>query len=174
MVSTPRSTQGPGNSYSRKYRSIAVGGTFDQIHKGHRALLSRAFDNGQQVFIGLTSDELAKKMGKNIRNDFAKRKSQLKRYIEENYAGRDYEISKLDAAFGPGIFTPAIEAIAVSEETLPNVAKANEKRRTLGLPDMKIEIVPLVLASDGRRISSTRIRAGEIDSEGRFLRNKEE
>ncbi len=123
MVSTPRSTQGPGNSYSRKYRSIAVGGTFDQIHKGHRALLSRAFDNGQQVFIGLTSDELAKKMGKNIRNDFA---------------------------------------------------KANEKRRTLGLPDMKIEIVPLVLASDGRRISSTRIRAGEIDSEGRFLRNKEE
>ena len=163
-------TRRKGLPRGRKYQSIAVGGTFDQIHRGHRKLLSRAFASGDMIFIGLTSDELVQSMGKKkIENSFPKRKNRLRRYIEETYPGRKYRITKLEAAFGPGIFKPGIEAIAVSEETLPNVAAANERRRAAGLPDLKVEVVPLVLASDGRRISSTRIRAGEIDAEGRLI-----
>lgn len=151
-----------------KYSSIAVGGTFDQIHSGHKALLKRAFDTSSLVIIGLTSDEYVNTEGKAIAHNFEYRKNQLEEYLNDSHPGREHMITKLDARFGQGIFTKNIEAIVVSTETLPRIQSANEKRRELGLPEMKIEIVPMVVAEDGQKISSTRIRAGEIDEEGRL------
>ena len=43
---------------------VAMGGTFDIVHKGHMALLSKAFSISSNVIIGLVSDELAAKKGK--------------------------------------------------------------------------------------------------------------
>ena len=40
--------------------NVALGGTFDPVHDGHRKLFSRAFELGD-VTVGLTSDELAPK-----------------------------------------------------------------------------------------------------------------
>ncbi|MFI5421053.1 MAG: adenylyltransferase/cytidyltransferase family protein, partial [Nitrososphaerales archaeon] len=48
---------------SRLYRCIALGGTFDHIHKGHVELLDRAFETAESVFIGLTSDTFAANSG---------------------------------------------------------------------------------------------------------------
>ena len=42
-----------------KYRKIAVGGTFDKLHKGHEALLDAAFTMADEVLIGITSDDFA-------------------------------------------------------------------------------------------------------------------
>ncbi len=150
-----------------KYNSIAVGGTFDQIHGGHRTLLKRAFDTSELVIIGLTSDAFAASEGKKLDHSFEFRRNQLSKYLAQNFPGREYTITKLEARFGKGIFTRKIEAIAVSTETFPSVRDANDKRRQLGLPEMKVEVVPLVVTQDGQKISSTRIRAGEIDEEGR-------
>jgi pantetheine-phosphate adenylyltransferase len=151
-------------------RQIALGGTFDHIHKGHRELLARAFETGESVFIGLTSDDFARSTGKKIQQKYDERRKELEKFLREKYPGRKYEISKLEDRFGPGIFTDRIDAIAVSIETLPAVELANRKRRELGLPDLKVEVVPMILAEDDARISSTRIRAGEIDSEGHVLK----
>lgn len=155
-----------------KYSFIAMGGTFDHIHKGHRELLKRAFDSGESVFIGLTSDEFAAKEGKKIEENFTERKKNLEIYLNDAFPGRHYEISKLKDRFGPAIFTDEIDAIAVSTETLPAVETANKRRRELGLPDLKVEIIPMIMAEDGTKISSTRIRSGEIDQEGRTLTTK--
>jgi len=87
------------------------------------------------------------------------------------FPGRKYEISKLVDRFGPAIYSDKIDAIVVSAETFPAVEPANKKRRELGLPDLKVEIVPMSLADDGMKISSTRIRAGQIDQEGRILKS---
>jgi pantetheine-phosphate adenylyltransferase len=153
-----------------KYRQIALGGTFDHIHRGHKELLARAFQTGECVFIGLTSDDFATSTGKKIQHNYSERKNALEIFLAEKYPGRKYEISKLEDRFGPGIFTDRIDAIAVSIETHPAVEPANRKRRELGLPDLKVEVVPMTLADDDKRISSTRIRAGEIDSEGHVLK----
>ncbi len=38
---------------------VAVAGTFDVLHDGHLALLRRAFEVGDEVVVGITSDEMA-------------------------------------------------------------------------------------------------------------------
>jgi pantetheine-phosphate adenylyltransferase len=64
---------------------VAMGGTFDIIHSGHMALLNKAFSISTKVIIGVTSDQLAVKKGKNPENDYSKRMSLLKSTIEENF-----------------------------------------------------------------------------------------
>ena len=140
------------------------------MHKGHKALLERAFQTGEKVFVGVTSDDFVARAGKRVDNDFELRKKELVSYLETAYPRRDFEITKLEQSFGPGMFTAGMEAIAVSAETAERVEAANKKRIELGLPELKIEVVSMILADDGKRISSTRIRAKEIDGEGRTLK----
>lgn len=155
-----------------KYRFIALGGTFDHIHRGHKALLRRAFETGESVFIGLTSDTFACREGKIVDESFEERKKNLERYLKQEFPKRKYEISKLEDRFGPAIFSDKIDAIAVSTETLPAVEIANRRRRELGLPDLKVEVVPMIIADDGTKVSSTRIRSGEINSEGKVVKKE--
>ncbi len=42
---------------------VAMGGTFDLIHAGHVALLTKSFSISSKVIIGLSSDQLAEKRG---------------------------------------------------------------------------------------------------------------
>ncbi len=149
-----------------KYDTIALGGTFDIIHKGHEALFARAFQTGEHVVIGLTTDEFVSSSGKKIKHTFAERLAQMNAYLSSNYPDREYKITELDQTFGPGMFTNNIQAIVVSTETAEAVDEANRKRRELGLPELKVESVPIVLADDGGKISSTRIRLGEINEKG--------
>ena len=47
-----------------KFSLIAMGGTFDIIHRGHLTLLTTAFEISDKVIIGLTSDEFVQKKEK--------------------------------------------------------------------------------------------------------------
>ena len=40
---------------------VCFGGTFNILHKGHELLFEKAFENDNQVFIGITSVGLARK-----------------------------------------------------------------------------------------------------------------
>lgn len=150
----------------KKFRLAAMGGTFDFIHKGHITLLSEAFLISEKVIIGLTSDELASKKGKTIQNDYEKRFENLTRIIEDNFPDSFYEISKLDNDFGPAVLEEEVQALIVSDETSYQGKVLNQLRKEKGLPLVEVVVVPLVLAKDGERISTTRIRNKEIDNEG--------
>ena len=41
----------------KKFKKVAVGGTFDELHSGHKALINKAFEVGEKVVIGLSSGE---------------------------------------------------------------------------------------------------------------------
>jgi len=149
-----------------RYSTVATGGTFDQLHAGHRRLLEKSFELGARVVIGLTSDEFARKEGKVPERPYEARKAELDAYIKERFAGRRYSIAKLDDFFGPGIASREVEALVASPETGKRVDLANALRAKRGFPPLELVIVDWVLAEDGMPISSTRIRNGEIDAEG--------
>ena len=145
---------------------VAMGGTFDAIHSGHMALLNKAFSISSKVVIGLSSDQLATKKGKNLVNDYSKRLSLLKSVIEKNFPNSSYEVSKLENDFGPAVIEGSVKALVVSEETSNKGLVLNELRAERNLPPVKIVLVPMVLAKDGKAISSTRIKNSEIDTSG--------
>jgi len=145
---------------------VAMGGTFDLIHNGHMALLNKSFSISSNVIIGLSSDQLAAKRGKNIDNNYEERLSSLESVIEKNFPNSSYEISKLENDFGPAVIEGSVEALVVSEETSSKGLRLNELRGERNLPPVEIVVVPMVLAKDGKAISTTRIKNSEIDSNG--------
>jgi len=145
---------------------VAMGGTFDVIHSGHMELLNKAFSISSKVIIGLSSDQLATKKGKNLVNDYSKRLSLLKSVIEKSFPNSAYEISKLENDFGPAVIEGSVKALVVSEETSNKGLLLNELRAERNLPSVKIVVVPMVLAEDGKSISTTRIKNSEIDGSG--------
>ena len=145
---------------------VAMGGTFDVIHSGHMALLNKAFSISSKVIIGLSSDQLATKKGKNLANDYSKRLSLLKSVIEKSFPNSAYEVSKLENDFGPAVIEGSVKALVVSEETSNKGLLLNELRAERNLPSVKIVVVPMVLAEDGKSISTTRIKNSEIDDSG--------
>ena len=145
---------------------VAMGGTFDIIHKGHLTLLSGAFSISSKVIIGLTSDEMATKKGKKLQNNYQKRLETLEKTIEKNFPHSLFEISKLDNDFGPAVLEKNVQALVVSGETSNQGKVLNDLRDQKKLPPVEVVVIPMVLAKDGQRISTTRIKNHEIDLEG--------
>ncbi len=152
-----------------EFSLIATGGTFDIIHRGHLTLLSDAFSLSDKVIIGLTSDELAEKKGKLTINKYEKRLENLTQVISKQFPNSSFQISKLDNDFGPAVLEKGVEALVVSDEKSNQGTVLNQLRADKKLSPVKIITVPMFLAKDGKRISTTRIKNSEIDTEGNLL-----
>lgn len=149
---------------------IMVGGTFDPLHDGHRALLSRSFElagPGGTVVIGLTSDRFAGTKSHPVR-PYEQRRAAVERFAEEFDRGVGYEIEPLSDRYGSALDLD-FDALVVSEETMPVAIEINRLRRERGRRKVDIHQITCVLAEDGRWISSTRIYRGEIDEHGRIV-----
>ncbi len=152
-----------------EFSLVATGGTFDIIHRGHLTLLSDAFAISDTVIIGLTSDELAEKKGKILINKYKNRLVNLITVILKEFPNSSFQINKLDNDFGPAVLEKEVEALVVSDETSNQGTILNQLREEKKLPPVKIITVPMFLAKDGTRISTTRIKNSEIDTEGNLL-----
>lgn len=152
-----------------RFKVLALGGTFDILHRGHLELIKEGFSNSSKVIIGLTSDEFARKKGKEPVNNYQQRKKKLEETINNNYPNSNYEISRLDNDFGPAVLEKEVQALVVSEETASQGSELNRLRREKGIQPVHVIVVPLVIAKDGKRISTTRIRNAEIDLNGNIL-----
>lgn len=152
-----------------KARVAAVGGTFDNLHRGHEALLRSAFEVADRVIVGITSDEFARSQGKKGIQGINQRIGQVKAFLIVNRLFERASIVVLEDPFGPLLSDPAIEALVVSEGTFIRAEEANAIRLAKGMPALKIHVVPHVKSADGKPISSSRIRNGEIDAKGNLL-----
>lgn len=151
-----------------KKKKVVVGGTFNILHKGHKALLRKAFELGETT-VGLTSDIMAKKIKKRKVESFKYRKKELEDFIEKEFKVKP-RIIKIENKFGPTL-KENFDYIVVSPETYKNAVLINKKRKKRNKKPIKIVKIKFVLAEDGKPISSTRILKGEIDREGKLLKN---
>ena len=155
----------------KRFAKVAVGGTFDELHRGHKTLLLQAFEIGEHVLIGLSSDELAARLSKpHVTASYEERQQGLNLWLDNLGLADRSEIVPLFDAFGSSIEDPRIEALIVSEETKRTAEKINEIRKKAGLPILEIVSIDMVPSQNCRPISTTRIRLGEMDREGRLLR----
>jgi pantetheine-phosphate adenylyltransferase len=146
---------------------VAVGGTFQYIHDGHKKLINKSFElaNDGQVDIGITSDEMARKQRLKV-TDYNTRKKNLVDYIETlTNKNSSYQIFKLTDAYGPTL-TDDYDYIVVSSETYESALELNKLRQKRSLKPIEIVKIECVMAEDSLPISSTRIMRGEIDIHG--------
>ncbi|HYY85866.1 MAG TPA: pantetheine-phosphate adenylyltransferase [Nitrososphaeraceae archaeon] len=148
---------------------VATGGTFDILHKGHYMLLLKAFEVGRQIIIGVSSDSYATQKQKKIINEYNIRQENLKKFIDKNFKKSNYSIYQLDDFYGPTVLTRDVQAIITTKSSLENCIKINRLRASKGMPQLEVILVPLVEDKEGKVISSTRIREGEIDINGNKL-----
>lgn len=149
----------------KNYNLVVAGGTFDHFHKGHREFLKFILSCSKKVVLGLTSDQYIKnkKLIDSIEN-YSKRKQTLERFLETQKALERVEIAPIDNLFIPKQWEELpIEAIIVSKDSKQGAEEINKKRNS----PLKIVIAPFSTGEDGKIISSTRIRNGEINREGK-------
>lgn len=157
-----------------KFNVVATGGTFDVIHIGHLALLSKAFEQGKKVVIGVSSDEFAdtvKGKGK-ITHTYEQRVANLRQVIQASFGYVIYEITKLNTTYGPTVLSGEVDALIASSETAKKGSEINEIRSNKGIRPLVIVTVDMIRADDGNPISSSRIRSGQIDPKGKLLKGE--
>jgi pantetheine-phosphate adenylyltransferase len=170
-------------------RTAVLGGTFTPIHNGHRALLHEAFQTASldgpgegHVVVGLTSTALAKRTRSDpahadLLGPFDERRSALDAELDR--IGRaytaSYEIIELTDTRGPAATSEDVDALIASPEAKAQrrAYELNRDRVAEGLRPLEVHTPPFVVAEDGTRISSTRIRNGEIDVHGRVIDSSE-
>jgi pantetheine-phosphate adenylyltransferase len=131
----------------------------------------KAFEIGDAVLVGLSSDALVGKLSKpHITAPYEERNQELQAWLENLRLAARAEIVPLYDAFGTTIKDPDIEALVVSLETKPTAEQINERRRNSGLSPLEIVTIDMVPSENCAPISTTKIRRGEIDHEGRLLK----
>jgi len=140
------------------YKIVACGGTFDRLHRGHKAFLEFAFSKGQTVLIGLTSDKFVarNKKKKNIL-PYIKRQKYLKEFLQNKGFLKRAKIIPIDDPFGPAIRDESINALIVTEDTLSGAEEINRIRSKSGLFPVHVISIPVIKIADVK-ISSSFIR----------------
>jgi len=148
----------------RPYRKVVFAGTFDRLHKGHRHLLRTALRLGDKVAIGVTSDKMLEgKPNQEKIQSFEERRDAVLRFLEKENAIERAEIFPIDTVEGGADRMEDLDALVVSDEikVVQNAFRINDLRARNGLRRFHIIVVPRVRTTDGRPLSSSRLRNGE-------------
>ncbi|OGG73969.1 hypothetical protein A3A40_03045, partial [Candidatus Kaiserbacteria bacterium RIFCSPLOWO2_01_FULL_54_20] len=153
----------------KKFRFACTGGTFDRLHKGHDALLNKAFAISEKVLVGLTSDVMVKRTKQFYENakPYAQRRKELLAFLEKRGWLLRAKIVVLNDVSGPTVEKGnKFDCIVTSRKTLAGAKEINKRRRKNALKPLPVVMVRIVESEDSKAISSTRVRKGQIDRAG--------
>ena len=143
-----------------KLARCLVGGTFDRFHAGHKALLLAGLDAADFVEVWIANDQMSSHKSEFVQS-FEQRRANILDWADERISTHE-----LSDNFGPAAHRKDCDGIICTPETLPTCNRINETRLKSGLTPLEIIEAPHILDQSGTIISSSRIRAGTIDSNG--------
>lgn len=153
----------------KRFQTVAVAGTFDRLHEGHQKILMQAIASGQKIFCGLTTPKLNQnKILPQTIQSYSTRETTLKSFFKWQHADK-VNIQPLDNPFGPTTRETEIQAIVVSAEKQETVDSINQIRTKQHLEPLAKISFPLLAAQDKDRLSSSRIRLGQINRQGKVF-----
>lgn len=158
----------------KKFRVIACGGTFDHFHNGHKDFLRFALSFGEKVIVGVTSEEFVGKEKKEKIESYIIRQNAVSDFLQSEGAGNRSEVISIDDVFGPTLSSDLyIDGLAVSTNSQKGAKIINAQRQKQGLSKLAIFVHAMLQGEDGQIISSSRIRKGEINREGKPYLNSQ-
>ncbi|CAG8450355.1 12658_t:CDS:2 [Acaulospora morrowiae] len=151
------------------FQKVAVGGTFDHLHVGHKILLTMsAWTSTNKLICGVTGDVmLINKKYKEYMESIDTRIEKTAKFLNNIRRGLLYEVGPIYDPYGPTITDPDVEALIVSKETVSGADSINEERRKRGLNPLEILVIEVISSSapslkdedfKNLKISSTFIR----------------
>lgn len=169
----PEETSIHGSGSSKFYPVVAVGGTFDHIHDGHKILLSMAiFLAKKKLIVGVTGSKLLEnKKYAEVLENYAARQQSVVDFVK-TLLKITLEIYEINDICGPTGYIRNIEALVVSEESSKGGAFVNNYRKERGFPELDITEIKVVLGDDQDadasnnwkgKLSSTDIREREYE-----------
>lgn len=128
------------------YDNVCLGGTFDNLHNGHKVLLSLAQLKCHQILtVGVTDMSMVRhKTLWELIESPEKRISNLWTYLVDVDPYIDYRLEKIADPFGPAIVDRSLEAIVVSEETVRGGEKINQIRAEKGMSLLKVDVIKML------------------------------
>jgi len=143
----------------------AVAGTFNILHDGHKELIRKAFEIGDEVLIGMTSDRMASLERKEV-VPFYIRRRELETFL--SIMKKPWKIMEINDIYGPRELMDDAGILVMSEETFDNGLVVNEERRSRGIRPLELYAIPMTKASDGTKISSSCIMEGKYARNGKI------
>ncbi|OTF69849.1 bifunctional coenzyme A synthase-like protein [Euroglyphus maynei] len=146
IISDPIDHESSNEISNDVYDNVCIGGTFDNLHNGHKILLSTAqLKCNRSLTIGVTNEQMLKtKTLPELIEPCEKRIHSLNEYLNDIDPYIHYNVCEISDPFGPAIVDQTLEAIIVSEETIRGGEKINEIRLSKGMKPLKIDVIKLL------------------------------
>lgn len=151
---------------AKQYRIIGMGGTFDHFHIGHQHFLEFAAGLAEEIWVGITIADLTKdKFFPQLIEPYEKREKSVADFLDTKKIR--HKVFPLKDSCGPTLKNSPVEAVAVTVHTQKGGEIINTERKKLSLPELPLHVCDLLKDEAGEYISSTRIREGKINRQGK-------
>ncbi|KAI5826059.1 regulator of mushroom formation [Schizophyllum commune Tattone D] len=142
--STPLSTD--EDLTDSQFPVVALGGTFDHLHAGHKILLSMAiWIAREKLIVGLTDDALlVRKRYAEVLESLFVRETRLRAFLMLVNPALTYDIVPINDVYGPTGWDENIQALVVSQETESGAQAIATHRAEKGLPALRTFVIDVI------------------------------
>ncbi|SNX86894.1 related to ELP2 - 29 kDa subunit of elongator and elongating RNA polymerase II holoenzyme [Melanopsichium pennsylvanicum] len=156
------------------YPVVALGGTFDHLHVGHKILLTMAsLIADREIIVGVTDDAmLAKKSNAHLLEPIEERIASVNAFISLvrlPFAALNQRVVKLEDVAGPAATEADLQALVVTDETISGADFIDGKRKDNGLNSLENWVIGVVgsegeteLKGDAKALAGSKIGSTAI------------